>query len=676
MVSRLLTAIAALASTLAPLAASAAGEAMLRAEIEMTRIDSPSISPDGRWALWREFRASIAGNTYVADWMIAPVAGGVPARRLADAGEIEWLNGYPLPTKAVWVDGSARVLFRKVAGGEIQVWAAAPESGGLRQVTHAPGNVRDIATMDDGRTVLVAIGPDRSRIAAAEQAEYEAGTLIDKTVDPQRPLYRGDHIDGRWASGRLRGFWFEQGGILPSEDPQLRLLDTATGELRAPTETQRAAYAPPARAFERLGPWYVYDRQASGDARGTAVLLARGNQTRIAVVDPAAAERTRCAAPACTQTAVRSVRWMGTDDAILFETRDSIGGSSVLWRWDTRSGVVTRIAGGDGYLNGSDDGYGCAASASFALCIASSANSPPRVVSIARASGQIESLSDPNAALRGKGAQFERLEWRDRKGRQFSGYLARPGTAAGPVPLFITYYACGGYLRGGLGDEYPLRAMAASGIAALCINRYPAEPGIGGNIDAYRTAASGIEAIVTKLSRDEIVDPARIGAGGVSFGGEVATWLAIHTRLLRAVSVANVMVTPTYYWLNAVKGRDVPAVLRSGWGLGPPDVSAKAWRTVSPAFNADRITAAFLKQIPEQEYRPNVELLARLQAAGKQAELWAFPQEMHIKWQPVHQFAANRRNLAWFVRWLGPLKRGDLSDVTAGAAQASGHDGG
>ena len=44
---------------LAPVAAHAAAGAGIRAEIEMTRIDSPSISPDGRLVVWREARASI-----------------------------------------------------------------------------------------------------------------------------------------------------------------------------------------------------------------------------------------------------------------------------------------------------------------------------------------------------------------------------------------------------------------------------------------------------------------------------------------------------------------------------------------------------------------------------------------------------------------------------------------
>ncbi|MDF8333683.1 Atxe2 family lasso peptide isopeptidase [Novosphingobium cyanobacteriorum] len=622
----------------------------------MARIDSPSISPDGRWALWRTFRASTDRNDYTACWMIAPVDGSAPARRLADAGEIEWLNGYPLPGTPAWSEDSASVLFRKVADGEVQVWRASADGNGLRQLTREAGNVRDLVAIEGGRAMLIALGQDRRRVADAEQAEYDAGTRIDASVDPQRPLHHGDRIEGRWAAGRLRGFWFEQGGILPVTQPLLRLLDPLTGDVREPTEAQKSLYAPPAKAFDQEGDWFVTERKTAGDGRGTALVLAHGQQTSLVVVDGNGRERGRCQAAACTRSRLRSISWMGSADAILFETRNGQGGT-ILSRWDIASGNVADLAGDSETLTGGGDGDGCAASSLHLVCVAAAADSPPRVVSINVRDGRSITLGDPNPALRSEPPAFERLVWQDRHNRSFSGYLAMPIQARGPVPLFVTYYACSGYLRGGLGDEYPLRAMASAGIATLCINRYPADPGVGGNVAAYRIAASGIAAIVDRLAREGRIDRARVGAGGVSFGSEVASWLAIHTRLLRAVSIASVTVSPTYYWLNAVKGREVPAVLQAGWGLGSPDPSAgarsrKAWRDISPAMNADRITVPVLMQVPEQEYRPNVEVLARLQAAGRIAELWVFPHEMHIKWQPRHQLAANVRNLEWFRCWL------------------------
>jgi hypothetical protein len=80
--------------------------------------------------------------------------------------------------------------------------------------------------------------------------------------------------------------------------------------------------------------------------------------------------------------------------------------------------------------------------------------------------------------------------------------------------LFITYHSCAGYLRGGLGDEFPLRALAAHGIAAMCINRFAGSVGGGRNTEAYAVAEAGIGTIVDKLTSEGTIDPARVGVGG------------------------------------------------------------------------------------------------------------------------------------------------------------------
>lgn len=636
---------------LAPSSVRAEGGASLRALIEITRIDSPSISPDGRYAVWRQTQASIDRNAYTLAWYIAPVDGSSAPRRLADAGEAMWLNGSLLANPPVWTADSRTVLFRKLTEGAVQVWGVGAGGGEARQITQEPGNVTDLAAIDQGRTIVVREGPRRADVEAAERADHDDGTLIDASVDPQRPLYRGDWIDGRWASGRLRGFWFEQGGILPARPQRLGVLDVRSGTLREAGAAEETAYAPPAKAFDELGGSFVIDRLASGDTRGTALVLGRGTQYELAVQRPDGKLGARCQDPACTSTPIRSALWLGNSNAVVFETRDDAG-RSMLSRWDVGANTVTPVATGSGTLNGGDEGQGCAASATTLVCIAASANEPPRVVAISTADGAQRVLGDPNASLTDLEPRFTPLSWTDAKGRRFTGFLAMPDKPTHPVPLFITYYSCGGFLRGGLGEEFPLRDLARSGIAALCINRLPGQLGTGGNADAYRDAADGIGAIIDKLAGEGRIDPARVGMGGVSFGGEVAMWLAMHTRRLAALSVANVMVTPTYYWLNAVKGREVPKILQSGWGLGNPDTDRKGWREGSPAFNVDRISAPLLMQLPEQEYRPNVELLARLQAASKPVELYAFPGEMHIKWQPRHQLAANARNLDWFRFWM------------------------
>ena len=625
----------------------------IREMIELNDLSSVANSPDGKMAVFREESASIERNTHDLAWFIVLVDGSAPARRLADAGEGNWLNGTLLSEPPIWSADSRFVLYRAVIDGEVQIWRAASDSSGVTRITQEAGNIIDLSLGSDGRTIIYRVGASRDDSARAERQEYDRGILIDASIDPSRPLYRGGRIDGRWASERLKGFWFGHGGLLADQAPHVRSVDIASGRFHDATETESAGLVPPTQYFEKLDGRFLIARVFSGDVRGTAYVLSSGPEHELLVARGSGLEGAiHCRAAACVGQRIRSVTWQAGTDALVFETGDGSGNSN-LYRWEVGSGTVRILAAGQGMLNGGrDQSEGCAVGAKVAVCVAAGADLPPHLVAIDLDSAKIRPLAEPNRALVDASLRFRPLSWLDNKGRRFTGQLLEPDNAKGPVPLFVTYYSCGGYLRGGLGDEFPLRDLARHGIAALCINRFPASDGVGDQTGAYRIAQSGIEAVIDRLARDGIVDRSRVGMGGVSFGGESTIWIAMHSRLLAAMSIANVLLTPTYYWFNAVKGREVPQVLSTGWGIGDPDHDRRGWQELSPAFNADKMRTPLLMQVPELEYRPNVELLARLQGAGTPVELWAFPEEVHVKWQPRHQLAANERNLDWFRYWL------------------------
>src|SRR3546814_9062143 len=95
-------------------------------------------------------------------------------------------------------------------------------------------------------------------------------------------------------------------------------------------------------------------------------------------------------------------------------------------------------------------------------------------------------------------APAEKIGWQA-GGSRASGILIRP-KIPGRLPLFITYYTCAGYVRGGTGNEWPLRALAAHGIAALCINAVPGDT----TKDARsRRAQAAVESETKLLSRSE-----------------------------------------------------------------------------------------------------------------------------------------------------------------------------
>ena len=233
-------------------------------------------------------------------------------------------------------------------------------------------------------------------------------------------------------------------------------------------------------------------------------------------------------------------------------------------------------------------------------------------------------------------------------GSRASGVLIRP-KIPGRLPLFITYYTCTGFLRGGVGNEWPLRALAAKGIAALCINAVPGEID---KLARYDKAIAAIESMTRLLSDKGIVDAERVGMGGLSFGSEITMAVATRTNLLKAASIASVQMEPAYYWFNARPGRETfTENLRQTWHVGTPDETPEEWKALSPALRTESIRPPLLMQFPEQEVRLSIELVSRL-ATARKGETHVFPFAPHIKIEPRQKLAAYERNLDWFRFWL------------------------
>mgnify|MGYP003945544383 CR=1 FL=1 len=117
-----------------------------------------------------------------------------------------------------------------------------------------------------------------------------------------------------------------------------------------------------------------------------------------------------------------------------------------------------------------------------------------------------------------------------------------------------------------------------------------------------------------------------------------------------AASVSGISVTPTYYLFNSLRNA-FRSSLREMWQLGAPDETPKRWKEISPAYQLDRIKAPILFQLSEQEYRETLDYALPL-VRRQQADIYVFPDEPHIKFQPRHKLAVYERNVDWFRFWL------------------------
>jgi hypothetical protein len=227
-----------------------------------------------------------------------------------------------------------------------------------------------------------------------------------------------------------------------------------------------------------------------------------------------------------------------------------------------------------------------------------------------------------------------------------------PNPSKQQLPLYLNYYRCEGFLRGGVGDEWPMPELLRAGIAVACINGVPLPPGPEDAVAAYRDGFEAVSGLIAQLSGQGIIDPSKVGMGGLSHGSEVTWWTATHSHLLKAIATSSAEYEEGDYWLSAIPGNDQASMMRKAWGLGSPEETPRQWKQVSYALNATALDAAVLMQLPEEEARRVPELYDRVSMAGKPVELYAFPDEGHIKIEPRHRLAVYDRNLDWFRYWL------------------------
>lgn len=638
-----------LALALALLSSSAAASERvgpsLRELVEVADVESLAASPDGREVAFRVQYPSVTANSYRIVWYVADLRSG-RVRRAADGGLPIYTNGMIEGESPVWSPDSRFFYRRALVNGAIGIWRTASDGSGSRLVIGGPANVESLAADADGRSLSYVTGPTRTEIEAAERHEYDDGILIDATIDPFQNLYRGGWERGRLASERLTGEWYRRAGLL-WRVPRIRhRLDLVSLRVLGNETVQ-----PP--TTDRMDPSRKPATLSVGLSSGaTAALVDDGANQRLEF-EGTRGDRVICDDDPCRgPKIVALVSRPGTEE-LLFTKQDA-NFRQTLYLWNVRTGKARRLAGSDGQLSGGRSGTTpCAITATDAICVEAEPVSPPRLVRISLAEGREHILFDPNQALRREQpSHVEQITYSLDDGRTATGVLLyRPGPIPSKVPLFVTYYFCPGYLRGGTGDPYPLEPLVASGFVVACLNAIPFKEW-GDGADHDRDALASVSKLVRILDARGWIDPARVGMGGFSMGSEATMWVAMNARLLAAAAVASPQYEPAAFWAEALRGRDVPKVLKDFEQAGPPDEDPSRWKVISPALNTERIKAPLLMQLPEQEFRSSMELYSRLSNTTTPVEMYAYPDEAHIKIQPRHQFAVYKRNLDWFRYWL------------------------
>lgn len=623
-----------------------------RSLVELADISHVKISPDGKAVAFRVERPSIERNTVTTTWYVKNLEADTPAMAIADGGTALHTDaGLILNEAPIWSPDSQGLFFRALWRGQIQLWSARADASGAKALTSDAADVVDAELGKEGKTLLFRVGAPRSDIRAAEMREYNQGIRIDGSVNIGMPLFRYNDYDAGLYTHRFNGPWMQQGRLLSGQALTVKRIDWQSGEI----ETASSADWPGAKqALETRDAVPKDATMATSSNDGVVAFVTYAPTLTLSAI--VSGHHLICHDVACTQGRITSLRLRpGTHEVVLTQTPENSVAKQSLHVWNIDTGQVRDLISTDGTLTGEPSGLvedGCSIGPRYAVCVLASENTPPRLVGIDLDTGAMRTLFDPNPTVHiAETERAKALTWKDQAGLEFSGVFLPPQGMKPPTgyPLFIQYYKCKGFPRGGVGDEWPFRTLAQFGIAVLCIQARPPHPNDA--VADYKMAQSGIAAAIQRLSASEGIDPDRVGMGGLSFGSEITMWMAMRTHLLRTASISSPSVTPFYYWIHMNNATGFQARLKRRWGLGAPSPTDPQWRTVSPAYQTDSVHIPLLFQMSEEEYLQSIEYVAPLWNRHL-ADMYVFPYEPHIKYQPQHKLAVYTRNLDWLRFWL------------------------
>ncbi len=611
-------------------------------------ISGPSpfaVSPSGEQVAFVINRADPERNSYCRALVVLPIRRGAAPRIVDRGGELITITdvqrgmfvrgGFPAVVTPAWSPDGRWIAYLRRDDGVTQVWRVRADGGEAQAMTQLKTDAEAVGWSGDGRRLIYTTRPAKQVIADAIDREGRSGWLYDKRV----VTFSGPRPQIREADAPLVTLSLN--------------LETRTAERVSLAEHQGAGAAgQPADA-------------STSSMNGRRAWIARqGLDSARSELKVAEADGREIACRAATCRGDITGVWWGHDGAELRYLRRQGWNNeeTALYRWrpgagDPRLSFVTL-----------DALTGCVAASDKLVCGRENATTPRRIVEIDPTSGASTVLFDLNPEFADLVlGRVERLRWRNDRGFEAWGDLVLPPgyRSDRKLPLIVVQYSSRGFLRGGTGDEYPIFAFAAHGFAVLSLERPPFVAYLNPDIaDPKEFAAenqrdwadrrsllSAIESGVGLVVKRGIADPARIGITGLSDGATTARFALINSNLFAAASISSCCIEPwtvnTYVGIafaDFVQSLGFPSLIR-------PDPSF--WKDMSLAQNAARIDVPLLMQLNDDDgYIMALEAFESLREYGKPVEMYVFPGEFHVKWQPVHRLAIYQRNLDWFDFWL------------------------
>ena len=639
-----------------------------------------SVSPDGKWLAFQLQEPDLDNNTFKTTWMAAPADGKKKPRIIADGGEVILdpqfelpINGARPAVRAKWSPDSASFAYVVSRDGRRQIWISRPERRGQQQLTQNAGHVTDFFWSQDGDKLYFETTRDPDAVRLELEAEGERGFLVD---DRTRVL-RGARPDQQFCSRTLNSPEFKS--LMRSCEPALWVYDLRSRKERRINEDEAKALTGGRRLalFGTLGdappetPAAIEGRDVRHlkkplDRDRYAWLENRDPETYVGFPTPVtlhalleSGEIRSCAETACQMWDLSHFPWVSWDEdgeEILFTHREGHARSrTALYAWNPDTQRLRTILQTEDHLEG------CKRAGDRLVCLHESWTTPRKIVSVALDSGRLKTLYDPNPNFAARAyPRIEKLEWKDVFGLETYGHLVYPVDydPGRSYPMVIVTYRSRGFLRGGVGNEYPIYPFAAAGFFVLSHDMPGDLYGMAKSADPtgylrkdfylQRAALSSQEAIVAKLVERGLVDKRRVAITGLSQGAMQTVHGLINSDAFAAGVASSSSHNATSYYLMSGKQRQS----FGAWLEGDPDEPGSHWNRYSAGYNADKVDEPLLINVADDELLIGIEDYVRLKDAGKPFEMYVFPDEHHIKWRPLHRLNIYRRNIQWLKFWL------------------------